>query len=403
MSGPLASYRVLELAEGVSGPQTALALADAGADVIKVERSEGDRARGWGSDSADTLGAAYLHLNRNKLSIGLDLDSPTSVEIVRRLVERADVVVVDAGWSSAPELQYDQLSLLNSGMVYCSLSLFGERGPWANWPPHGELPVQLASEAPATFGRIGEPPVRVANELAGGFAASHAIQGICAALLAADELGGQRVDVSLYGSMLAMRSTLWVAQSNPDEWFGWFLDSYVKPVNYGYRCKDGFIFMGLPPFDEEGRDKLVRDLGMDSWVKSDPLWDTLKADRAGVGDRYSHTVQPLWERALSEFTVDEAIAIISENGGSAFPKNTYGALVASAQVQHAEMIQTVDQSSGDSMEMQMPPWDFSETPADIRMGAPLLGEHGLEILSQLGYEPAEISRFRDEEILVGAG
>src|SRR3990172_5495610 len=99
MAGPLFGYRVVELAEGVGGPYCAMEMGDAGADVVKIEQLDGDRARGWGSRKAGDLGASFLNLNRNKRSVALDLDTPEGVAVARRLVDAADVVIGDAGWT----------------------------------------------------------------------------------------------------------------------------------------------------------------------------------------------------------------------------------------------------------------------------------------------------------------
>ena len=97
----------------------------------------------------------------------------------------------------------------------------------------------------------------MATDLASTYAAIYAVMSVCAALYARDEIGsGQRIDVSLFGSILAMRSTLWVALSNPDEWWGFHLDSYIKPPDYGYRCKDGAIFFSLARSTPEQREEL---------------------------------------------------------------------------------------------------------------------------------------------------
>ena len=105
MSGPLEGVRVLDLSEGIAGPYCALELADGGADVIKIERPAGDRARGWGTAANGTLGAAFIHLNRNKRGIAIDTNSAAGVEIVQKLAANVDVVVADAGWTSKTELQ----------------------------------------------------------------------------------------------------------------------------------------------------------------------------------------------------------------------------------------------------------------------------------------------------------
>ncbi|HEY7294374.1 MAG TPA: CoA transferase, partial [Dehalococcoidia bacterium] len=296
MSGPLDGYRVVELAEGVAGPYCARALGDAGADVIKVEPPAGDRARGWGSPHQGGTSAVFLSLNRSKRGVALDLAQASGLETARRLLASADVAVLDANGWAAKALDYEAAAAVNPHLVWCQISGYGDGGPWAGRPA-GELPAQLLSEATSSLGRIGEEPVRLGTDVASMYAANYAVQAICAALLEREQSGsGQRIDVSLFGSMLAMRSTLWVALSNPDEWWGFHLDSYVKPPDHGYRCKDGAIFFSLARMERERFDALLRELDMD-WARDDPLFPLLALDTAGGTGRHAHEVKHLWERA----------------------------------------------------------------------------------------------------------
>ena len=215
MGGPLEGLRVVELAEGVAGPYCAQELSDAGADVIKVEKPGGDRTRGWGSRKRGDVGVAFLATNRGKRGVALDPASEAGVEVLRKLIAGADIVIADAGWSTDAALEYDSLGELNPQLVYCRFSEYGKAGPWADQPPYGELVAQLAGDGTGSLGAIGQPPVRMATDIASMYAAIYAVMSICAAVYARDESGGQRIDVSLFGSILAMRSTLWVALSNP--------------------------------------------------------------------------------------------------------------------------------------------------------------------------------------------
>jgi crotonobetainyl-CoA:carnitine CoA-transferase CaiB-like acyl-CoA transferase len=385
VGGPLEGYRVVELMEGVAGPYAAMELGDAGADVIKVEPLGGDRARGWGPPRAGGESAVFLSLNRNKRSIALDLGSESGLAVVRRLLAQADVAIVDANRLPSPDLEYEVVAQANRQLVYCAISGYGDRGPWAE-RPGGELPAQLLAETTSSLGRIGEPPVRLGTDVANMYAAVYAVQAICAALLARDRIGsGQRIDVSLFGSLLAMRSTLWVALSNPDEWWGFHLDSYVKPPDHGYRCKDGAVFFSLARLPADAFDALLRDLNMD-WVRDDPLFPLLVKDTGGGTGRHAHVVRHLWERAFSMFTCEEVMAIVERHGGLTFPMNDYAMLVNNPQVQHLGMVQTVEQPGVGQMRVLAPPWEFSETPAELRLPAPRLGEHTTEILAELGIE-----------------
>ena len=270
-TGPLDGVKVVEVAEGVAGPMTGRLLGDAGADVVKVETAGGDRARGWGPQQGDGTSVVFSALNRNKRSVVVDdVTGPD----VARLIGDADVLVVDDG-----QVDVDTLMSGSPGLVVCVVSGWGPRGPWAG-RAGGELPAQLASEAYTSLGILGEEPVRLGNDHAAMLTASFAVQGVVAALLVKDEVGGQRVDVSLFGSLLQMRSTLWVALSNPDEWWGFHLDSYVKPPEHGYTCKDRRIYFSVGRVAD--REELVADLHME-WVRDDPRWGPVPDRHGGRG------------------------------------------------------------------------------------------------------------------------
>jgi crotonobetainyl-CoA:carnitine CoA-transferase CaiB-like acyl-CoA transferase len=381
MAGPLDGYRVVELAEGIAGPYCTMELGDAGADVIKIETMAGDCARGWGPPQEGGTSSVFLRMNRNKRSIALDFESASGVETAQRLLAGVDVAVVDYNRLPDPSLAYLPVSELNPQIVYCAISGFGERGPWAD-RPGGELPVQLMAEATSSLGVIGDPPERAGTDIASMYAAIYSVQGICAALLARDRIGsGQRLDVSLFGSLLAMRSTLWVALSNPDEWWGFHLDSYVKPRDHGYPCRDGRVFVNLARMKKDDLEDLLVDLRME-WVKDDPQYSLFAQDSTGQG-RYAHTVHHLWDRGLQELTVAEVTEIVERYGGLVFPMNDYRMIENNEQVRAVGMIQEFQQPGAGLIKEMLPPWDFAGTPCEMRLPAPSLGEHTEAILHEL--------------------
>lgn len=371
-AGPLDGVRVVEVAEAVAGPMTARLLGDAGADVVKVETPDGDRARGWGPPEVDGTSAVFMALNRNKRSVVVD--DVTGPEVAG-LIADADVLVVDEG-------RLDVAGLMSRlpQLVVCVVSGWGPNGPWAGLAG-GELPAQLASEAYSSLGVIGEEPVRLGNDHAAMVTASFAVQGVVAALLVRDEVGGQRVDVSLFGSLLQMRSTLWVALSNPDFWWGFHLDSYVKPPENGYTCKDRRMYFSVGRVDD--MDALIAELHME-WVRDDPRWDMFRVDGAGGAGRYSHVVHDLWDKGLSEWNYDEAAAIIERHGGWAFPYFDYHEFVEDDHVRQMGLVADVESADGTAMREIRPPWQFSETPASIRRPAPRLGADTAEVLKDSG-------------------
>ena len=251
MPGPLDGYRVVEISEGVAGPYTAMSLGDAGADVIKIESAVGRPS-------------AQLVRRRRRAELRRPVSGPQSQQAMchrPRLVVAtppiltrpcaatappgADVAIVDKVGLPPDALSWDSLDARPASST-AHISGFG---PHASSGTTGRGFGELAAHSwPANRRRrsesIGEEPVRLrAGTLARCMPPTTRSRAICAALYARDDsdpsapTGGQRVEVSLFGSLLAMRSTLWVALSNPDEWWGFHLDSYIKPPDHGYQCR----------------------------------------------------------------------------------------------------------------------------------------------------------------------
>ena len=184
-AAPLDGRTVIDLSYGMAGPFAASRLADLGARVIKVEPPTGDPARGLGPPFVGADAAVFAALNRGKSSIVVDLDRGDGVATVRRLLDRADVVIEDLGPGRAEALGlgYDNVSSSNPGLVYVAVSAWGELGPMAD-QPGAELPVQAMAEYLSSLGRIGEPPVRLGADVAALNTAVFASQAALAGLVA---------------------------------------------------------------------------------------------------------------------------------------------------------------------------------------------------------------------------
>lgn len=381
MTGPLAGVRVLEIADGVAGPYAGLMLADLGADVVKVEPPDGDRSRGWRADDL-----VYRILNRGKRGVTLDLAAPDAPDAVARLEERSDVVLLDTDTLDTwPHLR----RIVDAPTrVVCRISLFGATGPLADMPI-GELAAQLLSEATSSVGDVTTGPGRAGVDIGSSYAGIFAAQAVCAALLTNEPGVGEVVDVSLVGSLLTMRSTLWVALSNPDEWWGFHLESYLRPPFRGYECADGRIYFDLRHAASVDWDALLDDLGL-SDVRDDPRYPDLMVLGAGPGSRYADTAQPVWERAFLHRTVEQVDAILSKHGADVFPVNDYPQLLATPQV---AAVGVVAAATDDIPAHIRPPWEFSTTPLAEPSPAPQLGTSARAVLAECGAPQEQLDRW----------
>jgi crotonobetainyl-CoA:carnitine CoA-transferase CaiB-like acyl-CoA transferase len=391
-AGSLDGIRVIDLTQGLCGPFCTMQLGDAGAEVIKIEPSAGDFARRMGPPFVGDESAVYLSLNRNKKSIVLDLETSFGREAAARLAREADVIVEDIGPGGAERfgLGYAQLRAANQNLVYCSITPFGEEGPLRD-APGSELVVQAMAEYTASLGRIGDPPVRVGADIASLNTGIFAAQAILAALFHRLKTGeGQRVAVSEFGALLHMRGIMWHSMSDPDDWYGFHLDHYTKPPDYGYQTKNGPLYFILRRGSSEDWDRLVMELGMEE-VLADLRFADYGRAATSIG-RYATEVKPIWEKAFAHRTREEIIDLIKSVGGDAVPIMDYPSLLAHPQVAALEIVAEVDHPAAGRFKTVRPVARFSETPDSIRLAPPTLGQHTEEILRAAGLGTPEPKR-----------
>jgi crotonobetainyl-CoA:carnitine CoA-transferase CaiB-like acyl-CoA transferase len=399
MSGALSGFTIVDLTQGLCGPFGSMRLGDAGAEIIKIEPLTGDSARAMGPPFIGDESAVFLSLNRNKKSLALDVYKPEGQDIVRRLVAKADVFLEDLrpGEAERLGLGYDELQKLNSKLVYCAISAFGEEGPLRNLPD-AELVVQAMADYTNSLGRIGEPPVRLGTDVASLNTGIFASQAITAALFLRVRTGeGQRVAVSMLGTLLHMRGIMWTAMSDPDDWYGFHLDSYTKPPDHGYKTKDGHVFFGLRRGSSEDWDRLMISLGLEEYI-NDPRFAGFGREATSIG-RYAAEVKPIWEQAFKEMTNEEVVRLVHEFSGDAVPFTDYPTLFSHPQVQELNVVQEVEHPTVGTFRTIGPIWRFSETPARVQSPPPTLGQHAEEILIGLGLTREEVQRMRAAKVI----
>jgi crotonobetainyl-CoA:carnitine CoA-transferase CaiB-like acyl-CoA transferase len=385
MGGPLAGILVADFTQLVQGPYAAQVLADLGAEVIKIEPPGGDWLRRFalGNTYLGGQSVSFLAFNRNKSSVVLNLKRADHVEAARRIVARADVVLENfrPGVMERLGLGYADLQALNPRLVYCASTGYGTDGPYRERPGQ-DLLVQAMTGLPTLNGREGDPPVPVAVGVADMTAGLHMVYGTMAALIERNRTGlGQRVDVNLMNSLLALQSQELTAHLNSPG------RPRRNPVMAGtpytgapygiYRTLDGHIALAMNPVN-----RLMSALGIDGW-------DDVEEQNVTEPGRDADIRRALCER-LGQQTTDAWLDLLLAKDIWCAPLNGYEAVVDDPQVVHNGMIVELDHPAAGPVRVVGPPIRFGGTPAGDHAAAPLLGEHTRDVLIRIaGYGEAE--------------
>jgi crotonobetainyl-CoA:carnitine CoA-transferase CaiB-like acyl-CoA transferase len=376
----LAGLRVLELARVLAGPTTGQTLADLGADVVKVESPQGDETRAWGPPFIDTDGeqsAAYFHsCNRGKRSIVADFASERGREIVRRLAARSDVLIENfkVGGLRKFGLDYETLSALNPRLVYCSVTGFGQTGPYAKRAGYDFL-IQGMSGMMSITGEPEGSPQKAGVAISDLFTGLYGVIAIQAALIAREKRGrGQHLDLALFDSMSAMlanQAMNYLASGQSPKRMG---NAHVNLAPYQtFPVADGWLIIAVGNDGQFSR--LCRVLGLEA-VAVDPRF-------ASNPGRVTNRVE--MERLIVEKTRswrrDDLLAALEKVVVPAGPINTIDDLFADPQFKARGMRIEPEGTPGVRSPILM-----SESPLALERRSPRLGEHQAEILREIGLE-----------------
>jgi crotonobetainyl-CoA:carnitine CoA-transferase CaiB-like acyl-CoA transferase len=387
MKGALQGLKVVELAQIMAGPTCGLLLADMGADVIKVEKFPGgDDVRNYREPSIRGESAGFMILNRNKRSLAVNLKAPGGLEIVKRLLADADVVIENyrKGALDKLGLGYDVLSKHNPRLVYCAISGYGRTGPYADKGGF-DLIAQGFSGIMSITGMPGGPPVKAGTSVADINAGILAALGIVTALLSRATTGrGQLVETSLMEA--AIQQTYWQSAM--------FFATGVSPGPTGsahaltapyeaYATRDGWVNVGGA--NQNNWERIAKVIGRPELV--DDVRFLTNSDRV----RNLAELTPLVSEKLRERSSAEWIRDFEAAGVPVGPINQIGDMLADPQVAAREMVIEVDHPRAGRTQALGTPLKFSEGGGEVTRPAPLLGQHSREILGQLGYAAAEIA------------
>ena len=371
---------MLDLSRVLSGPFATMTLADLGADVIKIEQpGTGDDTRHWGPPFQGDQAAYFLSVNRNKRSVALDLKTEAGLAAVRSLAARADVVVENfrPGTAARLGLGYADIAALNPGVVYASISGYGQTGPDAQRPGYDAV-AQARSGLMSVTGEADGPPVRVGVSATDLTAGMWALVGILAALHERHRSGlGQWVDISLLDGQVSWLT--YVAS-------GYFATGEV-PTRHGsahptiapyqaFATADGHLMLAV------GNDRLWQRFAAAADLEHlvhDARFAT-NADRV----RNRSALIPLVAAAMATKTSEDWAAIFDTAGVPAGPINSVDQIVTDPQVLARGMVVETEHPTVGALRLLGCPVRLSATPPQLRLPPPLLGQHTEEALNSLG-------------------
>ncbi|TBW58129.1 CoA transferase [Marinobacter halodurans] len=389
-SGPLSHLTVLDLSRILAGPWTTQILADLGARVIKVESPAGDDTRRWGppfltreTDDGQTenADAAYFTCcNRNKESVCVDFSKPEGAELIRTLAQSADILVENfkVGGLKKYGLDYDSLRAINPRLVYCSITGFGQTGPYANRAGYDFLiqgmgGLMSMTGLPETDDQPAQP-VKTGVAIVDEFTGMYAATSILAAIASRDQTGeGQHIDCSLLDcqvAMLANQGANWLVGQRTPKPMG---NNHPNLVPYrAYPVKDGHVIIAC------GNDRQFRSLcqvlGLEALAHDERF--ATNAGRVEHRDR----LEPALEVRLTAFTRDEIIARLEQEAVPCGPINTVPEVFDDPQVKAREMVVPLTRADGATIQTVAYPARFSATPARYHAAPPRLGANTQTLL-----------------------
>lgn len=391
--GPLSGIRVLDLATMLAGPYAATLLADMGADVIKVESTFGDDSRHLGPRRGDQR-TAFMSLNRNKRDIVIDMtQGEQAQQVLGRLVATADILITNIRGAALDKLGlgYEQMREHRQDLIWISITAFGYDGPYAGRPGIDFLAQGYAGLLAQNGDPDGEP-VRLTVPLIDVMASELVCSAALAAIIARGKTGeGQRIEVSLLDALThAMTNPIGAYQNaNFDTPRTGNRSLYFAPSGI-YKCKDGKLVITC--FSQKFFVNLCETLDRD-WV-SDPRFATIDARK----DNEDELDRQLEARCM-DFSRDELVDLLVAGDVLTAPINEMADVVNDPQIRHNEMIVSIEHATEGTVDVTNLPIKFFGTPGGVRLPPPILGQHTDEILSELGYNAAEIKALAENEIV----
>ena len=394
---PLDGVVVLDCSQVMAGPFCTLLLADMGADVIKVEKpSGGDDSRGMGPPFIGGWSAAFLAVNRNKRSLVLDLRQPEGREVFKSMAAKADVLVENfrPGTMDRLGLGHEVVMGLNPGLVYCSISGYGQTGPYSRRGGF-DLVAQGMSGIMSVTGTPGSRPIKVGVPITDLTAGMYGAYGILNAYIHRLRTGqGQLVDTSLMEAGIAYtfwESSVYFATGEVPGPLG---SAHRLSAPYqALRTTDGYINVGAA--NQSTWEGLCKALGRED-LPADPRFITIGDRKAREGE-----LAAILEESFSQENTAHWMELLEGAGVPCGPIYDMDQVYSDPQVRAREMLVEIQDPDLGTLKNIGIPVKLSATPGTIRRRAPALGEHSREVLLEAGYPPGEVDRLREAGVVAG--
>lgn len=394
MTAALENIKVVDLTRTLAGPFCTMILGDMGADVVKIEEPErGDETRSW-TPFWNGESTQFLSFNRNKRSLSVNLKEEEGLELVLSLAADADVMIESfrAGALERMGLGYEAVKAVNPDIIYCSISGYGRSGPMADKPGY-DLIIQAYSGLMHLTGEPDGSPLRVGFSLVDLFTGMMAYGSIVTALYNRDKTGeGQWIEAALLDGQVATMSyhaTGYMGTGVEPHRLG---SGHPSLVPYqSFPASDGFFILGCANDGLWGR--LCQAMERPDLLE-DPRFKT-NTDRVAHRPECIETLS----KVFSSKTVAEWVDIISDAGVPCGPINRVSDVVKDPQVLAREMIADLPHPNVPDLKVPSSPMKLTETPATLRMAPPLLGQHNVQILGELGYTADQVKKLQEKGVI----
>ena len=397
--GPLAGMKVIDLTHVMAGPTCTLMLADMGAEVIKIEKiPAGDDTRYMVPPRIGDVAASFLMMNRNKKGIALDLKTPGGAKVLRRLIEKADVLVENFGPGVMDRLGfgYAEISKAHPSLIYCSLSGFGRTGPYKHRRGFDLVAQAMSGIMSFTGERPDGPPVKCGAPLSDITAGIIAAMGILAAYTHRLKTGqGQWVETSLFEAALVQ--TYWQAAIALATGVAPKAMGSAHPLNAPYQA-----------FETSDKWIVVGGANQKHWLRTLEVLDATELARdprfATGADRMGHLkeLEALLTARFKTRPAEHWLSALEAAGIPCGPVNDMLQALSDPQTIAREMVVEVEHSTLGSVKTIGLPSKFSQTPGKVRSGAPLYGEHTDAVLGAHGFDADEIAALHKEGAIAAA-